>query len=170
MSVFVPGSVKVHRTPASSCIRSRWTYKSSWVCYTNAQLIHGRLEGFPEACIWYQYFLSYLLPRFKDQKHVRDVCFGSSTLYRSKLDRWPCHVTLSEKRLKNTLSRVFSTYILGQKVDLIRNVTLTRSRFLLFLNSFFDHIAVFEQFLVSIWAIKLTLKGMWQRDVARFGP
>ena len=47
-------------------------------------------------------------------------------IYRSKLDRWPCHVTLTEKRPKNTLSRVFSTYILGQKVDLMRNVTSSR--------------------------------------------
>ena len=58
--------------------------------------------------------------------------------YRSKSDRWPCHVTLTEKRPENTLSRVFSTCILGQKVDLLINVTLSRFRFLLFLNSFWS--------------------------------
>ena len=62
-----------------------------------------------------------------------------------------------EKRPKNTLSRVFLTYILGQNVDLLRNVTLSRFRFLLFLDSIFYHIAVFEQFLVAIWAKKLTI-------------
>ena len=66
--------------------------------------------------------------------------------YRSKSDRWPCHVTLTAKRPKNTLSRVFSTYILGQKVDILTHATLSRFRFLLILNSFFDHIAVVEQF------------------------
>ena len=86
--------------------------------------------------------------------------FSRNIGYRSKSDRWPCHVTLTDKRPKNTLSRMFLTYILGQKVDLFRNVTLSRFRFSLFLNSFFDHIAVFEQFLLSIWAIKLTFQGM----------
>ena len=88
---------------------------------------------------------------------------------------------------------MFSTHILGQKVDLVRNVTSSRqhvlghkvdlirnvttsrcpvwaikltykecdtvtfSIFSIFEQFFFYHIAVFEQFLVSIWAIKLTL-------------
>ena len=87
--------------------------------------------------------------------------------YRIKLDRWPRHVTPSEKRSFLIEITLFSTSILGQKVDRIRNVTASQSHvlgqkvdrirnvtasqraFLLFLNSFFDHIPVFEQFWVT---------------------
>ena len=58
-------------------------------------------------------------------------------------------------------------YILGHKVDLIRNVTLSRFRIwavkltlLLFFNGFFYVITVFEEYIITFWAIKLTLKGM----------
>ena len=47
---------------------------------------------------------------------------------------------------------MFSTYILGQKVDLLGNVTLSRFRFLLFLN--------------SVLTILLFLNSFW----SRFGP
>ena len=53
--------------------------------------------------------------------------------YQSNWDRWPCHVTLAEKKACfffkgfNAVTR-FTIYILGHKVDLTRNVTLSRYR------------------------------------------
>ena len=46
--------------------------------------------------------------------------------YRGKLDRWPRHVTPSEKRQLFDVITLFATYILGQEVDPIRNVTSSR--------------------------------------------
>ena len=68
-----------------------------------------------------------------------DVCYSEAERkekgYRSKLDRWPRHVTPSEKRPFFDVITLFATYILGQKVDPIRNVTASHYGF---------------------WAIKLT--------------
>ena len=49
--------------------------------------------------------------------------------YRIKLDRWPRHVTPSEKRPFFYAVTLFATYILGHKVDAIRNVTVSHLGF-----------------------------------------
>ena len=43
--------------------------------------------------------------------------------YRSKLDRWPCHVTLTQKKAIFSAVTPFSKKKMGQQVDPIRNVT-----------------------------------------------
>ena len=52
--------------------------------------------------------------------------------YRSMLDRWPCRVTLVEKKAcffkVLMLSLCHEIFVLGCKVDLVRNVTLSRCR------------------------------------------
>ena len=58
----------------------------------------------------------------------------------------------------NAVTRL-AIYILGHKVDLIRNVTLSRFRIFAVkftLLPFLDLIDVFEECIVSFWAIKLT--------------
>ena len=77
--------------------------------------------------------------------------------YRSKLDRWPCHVTLTQKKAIFSAVTPFSKKKLGQQVDPIRNVThvtngvlgqqvdpirnviLSQTRFLLFFTAFWPY-------------------------------
>ena len=88
-----------------------------------------------------------------DKSGVGDATVCSSNVtYRSKLDWWPRHVTPSEKRPFFDVITLFATYILGQKVDPMRNVTSSHSRFLLVLSSFLT--------------LLLYLNSFW----SRFGP
>ena len=52
-------------------------------------------------------------------------------------------------------------YFLGHKVDLIRNVTFPdfgrKVYFIAVFKPFLDLVDVFEEFIISFWAIKLTL-------------
>ena len=77
----------------------------------------------------------------------------SSLYYRSKLDRWPRHVTPSEKRPFFDVITLFATYILGQKVDPKRNVTASRCRDL---GQKVDPIRNVTASHLGYWAIKLT--------------
>ena len=108
-------------------------------------------------------FMSHHVPKFQRRRcklphpsgcagknYLRD--FYKMVCYRIKLDRWPRHVTPSDKRPFFDEITLFATYILGQKVDPIRNVTASQSAFLLFLNSFLT--------------LFLFLNSFW----SRFGP
>ena len=77
--------------------------------------------------------------------------------YRSKLDRWPRHVTPSEKRQFFDVITLFATYILGQKVDPIRNVTASQSHVL---GQKVDPIRNVTASHFGFWAIGLIYSGI----------